>query len=262
MSIRMAFLGTGTCNSTSRNPSATALSDGSDVVLIDCGGGSYHQMSRLEDGYFRYNSISTVLLTHFHVDHVAGLADLIWGGMWDSRGRRTAPLTIAGPPGVERFISTRLIPFIGDYKIPFEIKPVEIQAGETFSAPFFTARSCRLAHDDASTGYLLRTGTKKIAVTGDTGFCDNLVALLSEADIAVMEWSRSERSDFAGHLSGSDIEKLVKLGALPPEIFITHMYLSPGHSLVDRARENKEFLGENIHRFIFPEDLDVVDIEN
>jgi ribonuclease BN (tRNA processing enzyme) len=239
-----------------------ALSDGSDVALIDCGGGCYHQISRLESGHFRYDAIGTVLLTHFHIDHVAGLADLIWGGMWDSRGQRRAPLTIAGPPGVERFIRTRLVPFIGDYKIPFEIRPVEIQPGEEFRAPFFTARSCKLAHDEASLGYLLRVGAKKIAVTGDTGFCDNLVALLRESDIAVMEWSRPERSDFTGHLSGSDIEKLMGLDALPPKVFITHMYLSPGHTPADRARQNSELLGKNAHRFLFPDDLDVFGIED
>lgn len=261
MNIKLAFLGTGTCNSTPRNPSALALSNGDDVVLIDCGGGCYHQISRLNSDFFRHDAISAVLLTHFHVDHVSGLADLIWGEMWDSGGPRTKPLVIAGPPGVARFISERLLPFIGNYDIPFTIHPVEMPDNYTLNFSFFSARAYKLEHADSSNGYMITAGKTRLAITGDTGFCDKLVTLLSDSGIAVIEWSRSICDSYPSHLSNSDIKRLIEMNVLPPRVYITHMYLSRGLKFNQQVRENRDFLGQHAGRFLFPEDLDVIDIE-
>ncbi len=261
MSIKLAFLGTGTCNSTPRNPPALAMSDGKEVILIDCGGGCYHQLGRMNDDHFRYDAISTILLTHFHVDHLSGLADLIWGEMWDSRGPRTEPITIVGPGGLANIINNRIIPFIGNYPISFKINPIEIADGELYKGSFFTAQAFKVAHGDTAVGYIFTTGSKKLAVTGDTGFCENLVTILSRSDIAVMEWSNSGYSKNPSHISMTDIEQLINLDILPPQIYITHMYLSPGRSFDEQVLLNRKSLGKIERRFIFPRDMETITIE-
>lgn len=40
--------------------------------------------------------MNTLLITHFHADHVSGLPDFLWG---EIAGERRQPLTIAGPDG-------------------------------------------------------------------------------------------------------------------------------------------------------------------
>ncbi|MBN2158977.1 MAG: ribonuclease Z [Spirochaetes bacterium] len=260
MKIKLAFLGTGTCNSTPRNPSALAISNGNEVALIDCGGGCYHQLSRLSRDYFRHEAISTVLLTHFHADHASGLIDLIWGEMWDANAPRVKPLVIAGPPGTGRFINGRLLPFIGDYPIKFRIETVDLSDGEALTTSFFTARSHTVAHDDSSAGYLITAGGTRLAVTGDTGFCDSLVSLLSGSDLAVMEWSSADRESSPIHVSSGDIERLIQAGVLPRRVYVTHMYLSAGISREEGVRKRREFLGTHGDGFIFPDDLDVIDI--
>ncbi len=261
MSTKLAFLGTGTCNSTTRNPPALALSDGNEIVLIDCGGGCYHQLSRLNDNHFRYNTISTILLTHFHIDHVSGLADIIWGEMWDTRGPRTDPITIAGPPGLSRFIDNQLLPLIGNNLIPFRIISSDLEDSAIYKGSFFSAQSFKVSHGKAACGFLINIGNTKLTITGDTGYCNNLVKLLTASDIAVMEWSISDHSNNPSHISRTDIEKLINLRVFPSKTYFTHLYLSPGTSFDDQVQFNRKILTDSEKSFYFPGDMETITID-
>lgn len=67
------------------------------AALIDIGGDVPTALARagVDPG-----DIRMILISHLHPDHVAGLADFLWGEM--VRGRQ-APLTLVGPSGSERF---------------------------------------------------------------------------------------------------------------------------------------------------------------
>ncbi|MBN2078643.1 MAG: ribonuclease Z [Spirochaetes bacterium] len=260
MTVRLAFLGTGTCHSTPRNPAAAALSNGEILTLIDCGGGSYHQISRIIDPHFTGCRIDGVVLTHFHVDHVSGLADLIWGEIWRAGGPRTDTLSIAGPPGLGDFVRDRLLPLIGDHRLPFELRLMETADGDSITGPFFSARAVKLHHGEQATGWLFTIGGTRLAVTGDTGMCDNLPALLSESDIAIIEWSTPGESGHPLHLAGPDITRLLESGFLPGEAYFTHIYLPPGRSFEAQVRENRLHLGEKGKGVHFPRDLEVITI--
>jgi ribonuclease BN (tRNA processing enzyme) len=260
MAAKLAFLGTGTCVSTPSNSAALAISDGKAMTLVDCGGGCYHQISRVGDDYFSHEMISSVLLTHFHADHASGLIDLLWGEMWDPVSPRSAPLTLAGPPGLSRFIRECVLPFIGEHRLPFEIYYIELEHGDSFNGPFFTARSHRLSHTNSSTGYCIEVAGSMIAVTGDTGFCENLLTLLSSSNLAIMEWSISGLTTVPHHLSDSDFNRLVKSGVMPPRVFITHMYPQPDITYNQQVARKKIILGADAEKFFFPRDLDIIAI--
>jgi ribonuclease BN (tRNA processing enzyme) len=260
MHMKLAFLGTGTCVSTTSNPSAMAISNGHEMVLVDCGGGCYHQISRVGDAFFNHKIISSVLLTHFHPDHITGLIDLIWGEMWDPVSPRTAPLTLAGPPGLDKFIKEHLLPFLGEHSIPFDIRTNELGHGDSYRGSFFTARAHKLSHVDASIGYSLEAGGTKLAVTGDTGFCDNLLTLLSKSDMAVIEWSNPNRNISAIHISDSDIMRLIQTEAMPLKVYFTHMYPFPSITSDQLIAIKKQVLGAGAGRYYFPRDLDVVEL--
>src|SRR5471032_3146919 len=63
--------------------------------LIDCGASSLLALKRLE---IARDDIDLVLITHFHGDHFAGLPFLLLDAQFS---RRTRPLVIAGPEGIE-----------------------------------------------------------------------------------------------------------------------------------------------------------------
>src|SRR5580698_4097993 len=63
--------------------------------LIDCGASSLPALKRLD---IARNEIDLILITHFHGDHFAGLPFLLLDAQFT---RRTRPLVIAGPEGIE-----------------------------------------------------------------------------------------------------------------------------------------------------------------
>ena len=63
--------------------------------LIDCGASSLPALKRL--GIAR-DDIDLILITHFHGDHFGGLPFLLLDAQFT---RRTRPLVIAGPQGIE-----------------------------------------------------------------------------------------------------------------------------------------------------------------
>src|SRR5882762_10289707 len=63
--------------------------------LIDCGASSLPALKRLE---IARDEIDLILITHFHGDHFAGLPFFLLDAQFS---RRTRPLVIAGPQGIE-----------------------------------------------------------------------------------------------------------------------------------------------------------------
>ena len=65
-------------------------------ALIDCGATSLVGMNKLA---INRNDIETILITHFHADHIGGLPFFILEANYVLK--RTRALTIAGPPGLK-----------------------------------------------------------------------------------------------------------------------------------------------------------------
>jgi len=95
-----------------------------DHLLIDCGEGA---ASSLGNGGY---GIERVLLTHGHIDHIAGLPALLWtraGGMGDT----DKPLTIFYPAGEPAVALMRDYLHRSRRRWPFELSWVELQPGDT-----------------------------------------------------------------------------------------------------------------------------------
>lgn len=258
--IKLAFIGTGTCNATSRKPQSLAFSIDGEIILVDCGGGAYHALAALSDPDFNYSNISTVILTHYHVDHVSGLPDLLWGEMWDHTGHRTEPLTIIGPKGLHNFYQERLMPFMGDYPLPFKVDLIELETGGFFEGNEYRVESVTLAHGDFSSGYRFDFGTKAVAITGDTGYCDALRELLSSVDIAVIEWGIASDDSYPLHLSSKDIVTLIKNGAWPQEVYAVHVYPVVDIDFQEQLQKMKALVASLGKTIEFPSDGDILTI--
>ena len=95
--IRVVTVGTGTAAPhPHRVQSATVVEAGDVRLLVDCGSGSVWRMAALG---VAWDQLTHVALTHFHADHTADLATLIFAWRYGLMQRRTTPATLIGPGG-------------------------------------------------------------------------------------------------------------------------------------------------------------------
>jgi ribonuclease Z len=132
MDVSLFFAGTaGSVPTARRGLPALLLRAGGERILFDCGEGTQQQLLRsvgLPD-------IGAVFVTHFHLDHWLGLPGMI--KTFDLRARER-PLTVYGPPGLERLFSQVMRPVIGRTGYPLELVELEPHAELRFGSFLIT----------------------------------------------------------------------------------------------------------------------------
>lgn len=115
-------------------------------VLIDCGEGT---QSAIRAAGRRFKPIDTLLLTHYHADHISGLLGLL---LTLGNEDRTQPLDVYGPPGLRRLMAAIkvIVP-----EVPFEIICHELEGDEVFRAGELTVRCFKADHSVPCFGYCL-----------------------------------------------------------------------------------------------------------
>jgi ribonuclease Z len=91
------------------------------MVLVDCGEGTQISMKILGWGF---KAIDAICLTHYHGDHVIGLPGLL---LTIGNAGRTEPITIAGPPGLQKVLEGLLV--VAPY-LPYDINMIELKDTE------------------------------------------------------------------------------------------------------------------------------------
>ncbi|NPV77849.1 MAG: MBL fold metallo-hydrolase [Anaerolineae bacterium] len=163
------------------------VSVGSHTVLVDCGSNPIQHLRRAG---ISFESLTEIVLTHFHPDHVSGLPLLLMG-MW-LMGRK-APLKIYGIDHTLERAETMMALFDwhgwpGFYPVTF------IQIENKEMCPLIVDEDIRLYA--SSVKHLIPTiglrmefprAGKTIAYTSDTEPCPSTVSLARGADILIHE---------------------------------------------------------------------------
>lgn len=147
VNLSAVFVGTAGSTPTARRGLASLLiRRGSDHLLFDCGEGTQRQLIRSVG----LGDLEHVFLTHFHADHFLGLPGML--KTFALRGREV-PMTIYGPPGLERLIG-ELSALIG--RLSFDLEIYELGAGEELGFKGFTVSGFPVDHGVKAFGYVLR----------------------------------------------------------------------------------------------------------
>jgi ribonuclease BN (tRNA processing enzyme) len=221
--MRIDLIGTGDAfGSGGRFNSCLRLRAAQADMLVDCGASSLVALNRA--GIDR-NYLRAILLTHFHGDHLHGLPFLILDAQFVTK--RSAPLLIAGPKGVEtRTLAAMESAFPGSStaRRAFELRFLEVTPESPAMIDGVAVTAFPVIHDDKAgpcQGYRLEHGGKVFAMSGDTGWTDALIPLAADADALLVECYSHDRK-LPNHLDW------VTLGARLPEItarriILTHM---------------------------------------
>ncbi len=144
--IDILFLGTGCMQPTkTRNHSGILLTYGKENILMDCGEGIQRQM---RVAGVKPAKITTLLISHWHGDHVFGIP-----GLMSSMGadKSDATLRIFGPPGTKKFLEHMLQGFAAKDIIKHTV--VEVKKGAFWETEEFVLEAQPLKHSVLCVGY-------------------------------------------------------------------------------------------------------------
>ena len=198
--FEIVFLGTGSpLQSMDRCGAGNVIVAGDTHVLVDCGWGASR---RLRPSGVIPSSIDVALFTHMHTDHMTDFPDFLFQ-RWTS-GAQT-PLRVYGPDGTQEMVDGFLLALRrdigfrlahhGDKLHPDGIK-VAVTEVPVSSAPEGFLKLGELGFESFEVdhfpvvpafGYRVTYDGRSAILSGDTSFCETLVAASNGADMLVCE---------------------------------------------------------------------------
>jgi ribonuclease Z len=261
LSLSLILLGTGMPRPDPLHAGpATAVVAGDEWFLIDSGRGV---TMRIAATPLKYEALRGVFITHLHSDHTAGLPDLfVTSWMF---GRKSTPLQLYGPAGIERLANAMLEFFAYDIHIRRDlverfpaagatIRTRVVQEGVVYEDPSVRITAFRVEHPpvEPAYGYRFDAAGKSIVISGDMRPNANLVRYAKGADILVNEaylpeWlDRVDTPEVAAKLKGyhttPEEAGTMAASAGVKTLVLTHLVPS-GRDETFRQRAAKTFRG-------------------
>jgi len=229
--MQVTVLGSGTAIPVaSRFPAGYLVEVDGATVMVDCGPGT---LRRLATVGLPLERLDGVLLTHYHTDHCADVAALLFALRAPQYAGRP-PLRLFGAPGLKRWLGklTEAWPWLEPRG--FELQTTEVLPG-TFALGAARIDAIPIRHTAQSLGYRFTTDAGSAAFSGDADTCDELVDLARGTDLFVCDCAMPDGEKIDGHLTPTlAAEHAERAGAR--RLLLTHFYPAcDGHDLAAAA---------------------------
>jgi ribonuclease BN (tRNA processing enzyme) len=221
---------------------------GSARILIDSGSGALRRMLEVE---ITYRDMDLILYTHLHPDHVADLVAILFASKYGDLPREK-DLLCAGGAGFKSYFE-KLKSLYGSW---IESKSYQLTIKELSIDPLLyrgiKVLAKPMAHLPSSVGYRIEfEDGKSVALSGDTGYCQNLVELGYQVDLLVLECSFPDGKKVEGHLTPS-LAGRIALESRCKKLLLTHLYpVCDQFDIVNQCRQaykGEIILGEDLMR--------------
>ncbi len=225
MGITVTILGSGTCvPSLKRSSSSFLLQVHHELLLFDLGAGT---MRRLLEAGFAISQVSHIFFSHLHPDHTGEFVSFLFATKYPRTYRRRSTFQIIGSQGLRNFFEgLRSV-----YKEWIELETgmmslieMDNKRRDQFVSDAFSVDTLPMEHIESSIGYRI-TGADgtTVAYSGDTDFCDNAIALASDADLLICEAAFPDAMKVEGHLTPS-LAGRIATEARVKRLLLTHFY--------------------------------------
>jgi len=153
--MKIVFLGTGSMQPTKeRNLSAALVNYKNENILVDCGEGTQRQM---KIAGLKPTKITKILISHWHGDHVIGLAGLI---QYLKANEYNKTLEIYGPIGTKEYFNRLMHSFIFKHDLSINIKELK-RDGIFLKSKDFSLVAYKLNHSVPCLGYAITENERR-----------------------------------------------------------------------------------------------------
>ena len=247
--MKLVVLGSGTSIPHARRAaSGYWLETDSGTILLDIGADTPHRLAQEE---LDWPNLDAIWISHFHLDHLGGLAPFLFGTRHASEVRlRTRPLSIYGPSGFVNILEA--INESNNYRLlrqPFPVELKEVGRGDEFELlPGINGLAFATPHTKESLAIRLTDKRGSVLVyTSDTGPSAELEGFAAGADLLLTECSFPRNKPEKTHLELADAMRLAHK-AQPKILLLSHLY--PDWDGIDLAAEaRKLWAGQTIAAF-------------
>jgi ribonuclease BN (tRNA processing enzyme) len=198
---KLVLLGTGSpfADPTKSGPSLAIVVNNTSYI-VDAGPGVVRraaEASKLGFPSLEASQLKTAFITHLHSDHTIGLVDLI---LTPAVLDRNAPIGIYGPVGIKKMTADLMRAYKEDIAIringlekgdaiAYQVNTNEIKEGEIYTDSNLTVTAFKVQHGqwENAFGFVFQTKDKKIVISGDCTYSENLIKYAKDCDILVHE---------------------------------------------------------------------------